>query len=193
MITEADLPKAVDRLDNAAMLAIAREAGMTPPTEAELPEARLLASSLMDHEVVGIETLLAVRRIQPAATLVHREGGRITAVAGQLILRTSSVRPLLAGRFDALNVDTDYLARDGDLVALGYAWGIAASTKTGGQAIGAFNRMLRERLFPHIAGFTRAVTPIGRHVAATRYGYAPLRHPDDDLMIAIPGREAVFA
>jgi hypothetical protein len=193
MITEADLPLALDRMDNAALLAAGREFGMTQPTVPELHEARALASSLMDHEVVGIETLLKVQRIQPASTLVFKEDGRVTAVAGQLILNSTTIKPLLAGEFDALDVNTDFLARDGELVALGYAWGIAASTKPGGQAIGGFNRAVGDRLFPHIVGFTRAVTPIGRHVAATRYGYEPLRYPDDELMISIPGRHAVAA
>ena len=193
MITEADLPEPVDRMDFEGLLAIGREFGMTPPTEEELHEARTLAGSLMDHDVVGIETLIAVQRIQPTSTLVFREDGRITAVAGQLVLKSTCIAPLLAGEFDALNVDTDYLARDGELVAIGYAWGIAASTKPGGQAIAGFNRAIRERVFPNLCGFTRAVTPIGRHVAATRYGYAPLRHDDDELMICIPGREVVAA
>src|SRR5476651_2724441 len=112
MITEADLPKAVDRMDNASLLAAGAEFGMVPPTEAEIEEARALASSLMDHEVVGIETLIAVRRIQRGATLVFKEDGRITGVAGQLILNSTCVRPLFAGAFDALNVNTDFLARD---------------------------------------------------------------------------------
>ena len=193
MITEADLPPALDRMDNAGLLAAGREFGMIQPSVPELHEARALASSLMDHEVVGIETLLKVQRIQPASTLIFKEDGRVTAVAGQLILNSATIKPLLAGAFDALDVDTDFLARDGELVALGYAWGIAASTKPGGQAIAGFNRIVGERLFPHIVGFTRAVTPIGRHVAATRYGYEPLRHPDDDLMISSPGRRAVAA
>lgn len=193
MITEADLPPAVDRMDIQGMLAIGREHAMAPPTIDELRQARAFASKLMDHEVVSLETLVSVQAIQPASTLVFKEEGRVTGVAGQLILNSSTIRPLLAGDFDALNVDPAFLARDGELVALGYAWGIAASTKAGGQAIGGFNHLMRERLFPHIAGFTRAVTPIGRHVAATRYGYVPLRHDDDDLMIAIPGREAVAA
>jgi hypothetical protein len=193
MITEADLPPALDRMDNAALLAAGREFGMTMPTVPELHEARALASSLMEHEVVGIETLLKVQQVQPASTLVFKEDGRVTAVAGQLILNSTTIRPLLAGEFDALDVDPDFLARDGELVALGYAWGIAASTKPGGQAIGGFNRVVGERLFPHIVGFTRAVTPIGRHVAATRYGYEPLRHPDDELMVSIPGRRAMAA
>jgi hypothetical protein len=192
MITEADLPPAIDRMDFEAMLAIGRENGMTPPSEPELREARALAESLMDHDVVSIETLIAVQRIQPTSTLVFREEGRVTAVAGQLVLKSSCIPPLLAGEFDAMNVDTDYLARDGDLVAIGYAWGIAATTKTGGQAIAGLNRLMRD-LLPHIAGFTRAVTPIGRHVAATRYGYVPLRDDDDELMICLPSREVAAA
>jgi hypothetical protein len=193
MITQADLPPAVDRMRNSAMLAIGREFDMTPPSLSELAEARELASKLMDHKVVGIETLSAVLAVQPASTLVYKEDSRITGVSGQLILTSAAFAPLLAGAFDAVDVDTAYLARDGDLVALGYGWGIAASTKPAGYAVSNAGRVIREKLFPNIATFTKAVTPVGRHVALTRYGYQPLRHPDDELMISFAKRRAVAA
>ena len=193
MITEADLPKPVDRLDCEGMLAIGREFGMTPPTEAELPEARALASKLMDHEVVSIETLIAVQNIQPASSLVFREDGRITGVSGQLMLTPKAFQVMLAGEFDAVDIDTRLLAREGELVSLGYGWGIAGSTKEAATAVSWVGRTMRLRLYPHIAGFTRAVTAVGRHIALTRYGYQPLRHPDDDLMISLPAKQVAPA
>ena len=193
MITKADLPVAVDRMDNAGMLAIGRDFGMAPPSEAELSEARTLASTLMDHEVVGARVLATVLRIQPAATLVYKEDGRITGVSGQLILTERAWAPLLDGDFDALVVDPAFLAREGERVALGYGWGVAASTKPAGYAVNNAGRVIRERLFPNITAFTKAVTPIGRHVCLTRYGYEPLRHEDDDLMISFPKKQMAMA
>lgn len=186
MITQADLPDAVDRMDSQGMLAVGRDFDMAPPTEAELPEARALAAQLMDHEVVSIETLIAVQGIQPASSLVYKEGGRITGVSGQLMLKPEAFRVMLAGEFDAVDIDIRLLARDGDLVSLGYGWGIAASTKPAANAVSWVGRTMRLRLFTHIAGFTRAVTPVGRHIALNRYGYQPLRHAEDDLMISLP-------
>jgi hypothetical protein len=191
MITEADLPIAVDRMDNAGMLAIGRTFGMSPPTAAELVEARALASTLMDHEVVGIDVLNAVLSIQPAATLVYREDGRVTGVGGQLLLTARAYGPLLAGAFDALDVNPAYLAREGELVAIGYGWGIAASTKPAGYAVSNAGNEIHHQLYPNIAVFTRAVTPVGRHMCLTRWGYQPLRHADDDLMICLPKQQAV--
>jgi hypothetical protein len=193
MITEADIPEAIDRMDGAGMLAIGREFGMAPPTEAELPEARALAQKLMDHKVVGIETLIAVLSIQPASSLIYKEDGRITGVSGQLMLTPEAFHVMLAGQFDATDVDTNLLAREGDLVSLGYGWGIAGSTKPAANAVSWVGRTMRLRLFPHIAGFTRAVTPVGRHIALNRYGYQPLRHADDDLMISLPKKAAMAA
>jgi hypothetical protein len=193
MIAEADLPVATSRLDPQAMIAVALEAGMAPPTEREIPVARQLAADLMKHDVVSLETLLAVRAIQPAAMLVFREEGRVTGVFGQLLLRPAAVRPIFEGRFDALDVDIDYLSRAGELAALGYAWGLAASTKRGAAAVILHGQLVRGRLFPDLTIFTRAVTPVGRHIALNRYKYTPFRHPDDDLLIRLPEQPAAVA
>jgi hypothetical protein len=136
--------------------------------------------------VVSVETLATVLSIQPAAAVVYREEGRITGVSGQLILTARAWAPLLAGAFDALVVDPDFLAREGERVALGYGWGVAGSTKPARYAVNNALSVIRERLFPNITAFTKAVTPIGRHVCLTRFGYEPLRHEDDDLLISLP-------
>lgn len=193
MISEADLPKSWAHLDPEAMVEVAREAGLRPAVGDEITAARDLAAELMKHEVVSIETILAVQAIQPAAMLVFDDGQQITGVFGQLLLRPSAVRPLFDGAFDALNVDTDFLTRAGEPAALGYAWGLAASTKRAAASLILHGQLVRRRLFPNLTIFTRAVTPVGRHIALNRYGYQPLRHPDDDLLIRLPEPVAAAA
>jgi hypothetical protein len=193
MITEDDIPPSVSRLDPEAMAAVALEAGLAPADEAEIPIARGLAADLMQHDVVSVETLKAVRAIQGAAMLVYREDGKVTGVFGQLVLRPSAIRPIFEGRFDALDVDTEYLSRAGEIAGLGYAWGLAASTKRAAASLILHGQLVRARLFPDLTIFTRAVTPVGRHIALNRYRYQPLRRPDDDLLIRLPELEAQSA
>jgi hypothetical protein len=193
MIKQSDLPTPSYRLDAEAMRQVATEVELAPPEDHEIEAARKLASDLMQHEVVSLQTLLAVREIQPAALLVFRDHGEITGVFGQLLLRPAAVPPLFEGDFDALDVDIDYLSREGELVALGYAWGIAASSKRAAAALISHGQLVRRRLFPDLTIFTRAVTPVGRHIALNRYGYQPLRNPDDDLLIRLPEKGTLAA
>ena len=193
MITASDIPLSLSRLDPDAMLDVGREADLSPPTLEEIPAARAMAGKLMDHEVVSEATIRAVLAVQPASLLVFREEGEVTAVYGQLLLGRSAVDDIFAGTFDALEVDIRHLSRAGDTPALGYVWGLAASTKKGGAAILNYGRLVRPRLFPDLTVFTRAVTPIGRHIALNRYGYKPLRGPDDDLMVHLPNAQSVAA
>lgn len=193
MITEDDIPPVTSRLDPEAMTAVALEAGMVPADEDEIAVARQLAADLMQHDVVSIGTLQAVRAIQPAAMLVYKEDGRVTGVFGQLVLRPSAIRRIFEGDFDALDVDTDYLSRAGEIAGLGYAWGLAASSKKAAASLILHGQLVRARLFPDLTIFTRAVTPVGRHIALNRYRYQPFRRPDDDLLIRLPELEAKSA
>lgn len=174
----------------AEVIAAAAPFGATPAEAGDLPHAQDLATRLMAHKVASLETYLRVQRIQPAAVLVAKEAGRVTGVAGMLFLRQAAVDQFLAGAFDALDPADDLLTPEGESPAALYAWGVAAATRTGGQAILGGGRAVRLRLFPTITAFTRAVTGAGRHVALTRYGYRPLRHADDDLMVSEPALAA---
>jgi hypothetical protein len=174
------------RLFSEQILAVAAARGCSPPDLAELVEGRELATELMDHEVAPLAVYLAVQAVQPSALFVYRQEGRIAGVFGALFLSQPAVERILSGRFDALNPDLSLLTRDGERPALAYSWGVAARTKVAGAAVlGAAGDVTRT-LFPEITAFTRAVTGAGRHIALKRYGYRPLRGPEDDLLVKEP-------
>lgn len=170
----------------ARVIEVSSPYGISPVSAEDLPQAQDLATRLMEHKVASLETYLRVQAVQPASVLVSKEEGRLTGVVGMLFLRQAGVDQILEGAFDALDPDSDLLTHEGECPIALYAWGVAASTKTGGQAILGGGGAIRQGLFPTITGFTRAVTGAGRHVALTRYGYRPLRHADDDLMVSEP-------
>ena len=170
----------------ARMLKVVAEHGLAPPRGRMLEAARALAERLMDTEVASLEVFQDVINIQPTGFLAYCEDGEVTAVTGQLFMRREAARRLLDGRFDGVNLDTSLLARDGEHPAVAYSWGVAAATKEGGKAIFAGSGAMKKAFFPDVTVFTRAVTGAGRHVALTRYGYRPLRHPDDDILVNEP-------
>ncbi|MFI4933145.1 MAG: hypothetical protein ACHP7N_00845 [Caulobacterales bacterium] len=142
-----------------------------------------MAAELMDHKVSECDVMRAVQAIQPTATLAYRRETVITGLVGALMLREPAVDLLMRGDFDAADVDLDLLAGPGEAPAIGYGWGIAASTKTAGEAVMAFGVELMQGPLAELGMVCRAVTPVGRHVCMTRFGYRPLRHPDDGMLI----------
>jgi hypothetical protein len=166
----------------AAILASTAEIGLAPPTHGELAEARVLAARLMGHEVASLETFLAAMAVQPTAVLVFKEEGRVTGVVAQILVNRRAVDQIVAGRLDALNLDPALLTMEGRRPVASYYWGVAASTKAAGRATLAGGDAVTAP-FPTLTAFCRAVTGAGRHVAITRYGYRPLRGPDDELMV----------
>ncbi|MGH6956108.1 MAG: hypothetical protein ACREEW_05530 [Caulobacteraceae bacterium] len=167
-----------------AVIAVARQFGFTPVETNEFPVVGEMAARLMKHEVASCETFQTVQAIQPGSSLCFREDGAITGITGLLLLREVAVAGLLAGEFDGVAVDADLLSRPGEGPAIGYGWGIAATTKTAGAAITALSMPLRLGPLGGLSFVTKAVTGAGRHVAITRMGYQPLRHPDDDLLVS---------
>ena len=166
------------------MLDVAREYGFSPVEAHEFAVVRDMAARLMNHDVSSIETFAAVQTLQPASSLCFREDGAITAIMGVLLLREPAVGPLMTGAFDGVAVQPELLSRGAEVPAIGYAWGIAATTKTGGAAITAVGMPLRLGPLGTLTFVTKAVTGAGRHVAITRFGYEPMRGPDDDMLVS---------
>lgn len=182
-LVETQRPQTTDAITE-GVIAVAGEFGFSPIETNEFPAVCEMASRLMKHEVASCETFRAVQAIQPGSSLCFREDGVITGLTGLLLLREAAVAELLAGDFDGVAVDTDLLSRPGERPAIGYGWGIAATTKTAGAAITAVSMPLRLGPLGALSFVTKAVTGAGRHVAITRMGYQPLRHPDDDLLVS---------
>jgi hypothetical protein len=178
------LPQPALRLKS--VLEVAAPHKIAPATADDLLETQALAARLMDHKVAALETYLAVMAVQPAALLIHKEEGRVTGVVGMLFLRRSGVNQILRGRFNATEVDVDLLTPEGESPVAIYTWGVAAATKPAGTAILVGGSTVRQVLFPTISSFTKAVTGAGRHVAVDRYGFRPLRHAQDDLLVREP-------
>jgi hypothetical protein len=168
----------------AGLLALSSEYGFSPVRPDEFADVRDMASRLMNHDVSTCETFQAVQALQPASSLCYREDGVITAIMGILLLREPAVAPLMAGAFDGVAVEPDLLSRGDETPAIGYAWGIAATTKAGGAAITAVGMPLRLGPLGELTFVTKAVTGAGRHVAITRFGYEPMRGPDDDMLVS---------
>ncbi|HWA64006.1 MAG TPA: hypothetical protein VG939_21720 [Caulobacteraceae bacterium] len=181
------------RLNLRAVIEVASVHNVAPVQRRDLPSMRDLAERLMDHKVASLATYRAVQSVQPCSLLVYKEEGRVTGVIGMLFLRAAAVEQLVAGEFDALDPALELLTAEDEAPVAAYAWGVAAETKDAGKAILGGGAAVRQKLFPTITAFTRAVTGAGRHVAVTRYGYRSLRFDGDDLMVREPAQAAEVA
>jgi hypothetical protein len=165
---------------------LAKRFDLSPIRQDEFRPVHRLAARLMEHKVTPVDVMARVHAIQPAASVAFREAGEVTGIVGALLLRRTAMDALMHGDFDGAEVDLDLLARADEVPDSAYGWGIAASTKSAGAAISAFGVALMDGPLGALVVVSRAVTPVGRHVCITRFGYRPLRNPDDDLLIRAP-------
>jgi hypothetical protein len=105
---------------------------------------------------------------------------------GLLLLSDKAVAQMLDGTFDGMDVDTNLLSRGREPPAMGYGWGMAATTPDSSAALRTCVWQVRSVVLGHLSFTATAVTPAGRHVCITRLGYRPMRHPDDSLLISDP-------
>jgi hypothetical protein len=168
------------------VLHLAAQHGFYPAAHDDFDVVHEMASRLMAHKVTSIATFRAVQDVQPWASCCYREDGVVTGLMGLLLLREKAVAQMLDGSFDGMEVDTDLLSRGRELTAMGYGWGMAATTPASSAALRACVWQVRSVALGHLSFTATAVTPAGRHVCITRLGYRPMRHPDDSLLISDP-------
>jgi hypothetical protein len=174
-----------------ALVDVALGMGVSPPRPDELEEIREFAGRLMDHTVASADVYANALSVQPFSLLVCREEGRIAGVMAQLFLRREGVEQVMRGRFDGCGLDPALLTHEGERPVAGYIWGVAADSKTASKAVFAASNAIRYEFFPTLTVFTKAVTPVGRHISISRYGYRALRHADDDILVREPAVAAV--
>ena len=168
------------------VMAFSAAEGFIAPALEDFDRVHEMAAQLMSHKVSSVATFKAVQAVQPWSSYVFREDGLITGLMGLLLLRPAALPRLMGGTFDGVEVDTDLLCRDDDVPAIGYGWGFAATTPASSAALKACGSPLRFGPLGCLTFVSTAVTPAGRHVCMTRYGYRPMRHPDDNLLISDP-------
>ena len=170
----------------ARMLGAGAKLGFAPAVADDLPPARIIAAKLMAHQVASEATLLAIQAIQPASTLIFRDGGEVAGMVATLLLKPEAEADLRAGDLDGLTPSETLLSRSDEPVAFYYLWGLAGDTKTASAAAMELSRQLRYAVLADLTCYAVAATPIGRHVGITRLGMSPVRHPDDNLLVSPP-------
>jgi hypothetical protein len=168
------------------MLEAAARLGFHPAATDELPQARAIASQMMSHDVASEATLGRVLQLQPASTLFLREAGAVSGMVSTLLLRPAAEAVLRLGAFDGLTPDEALLARGGDAASLYYVWGIAGATKSARAAVMDLMHRFRFGVLADLTAYAVAATRVGRYVGVTQLGFAPVRHPDDNLLVSPP-------
>jgi hypothetical protein len=149
---------------------------MEPATPADLSEAHALVARLIAPPIASLEAMQAAHAHTGAAVYVHREKGRISAVAGELPLTHMGFEKLISGRFDALDPHPDDLARPGEAVVAFYCWGCAGDTRRGAAAGVRAVVHARHAIYADVPFFTRAGKPLGASEAdGSKGGHAATR------------------
>ena len=171
---------------------------MEPAEPADLAEAHALVARLIAPPIASLEAMRAAHAHTGAAVYVHREGGRISAVAGELPLTETGFAKLTSGRFNALSPEPEDLARPGQTVAAFYCWGCAGDTRRGAAAGVRAGVHARPAIYAEVPCFTRAGKPLGAaeedgskggHAATRRF--ACVDYPGQPGLIFSPSAPSV--
>jgi len=171
---------------SAALLTTAGPLGFSEPVDSEVEDALRMAERLMGCEVATVEALSEARSVQPAAMLVRRDEGGVSALVATLLLRPQAEEKLLSGTFDGRRPDKDDLSEAAEPPSFYYIWGVAAETKMGRWAIGELCRRLRFDALADLPAYMKAATPAGRRGAIVRLGFRPAAASSDDLLVSPP-------
>jgi len=175
------------------MLEAAAQLGFHPAATDELPQARAIASQMMSHDVASEATLGRILDLQPASTLFLREAGLVSGMVSTLLLRPEAETVLREGEFDGLTPDEALLARGADAASLYYVWGIAGATKSARASVMDLMHRFRFGVLADLTAYAVAATRVGRYVGVTQLGFAPVRHPNDNLIASPPQLERIAA
>lgn len=175
------------------MLKNAARLDFYPAATDELSQARAIASQMMSHEVASEATLGRILELQPASTLFLREAGAVSGMVSTLLLRPEAEPVLRAGEFDGLRPEEALLARGQDEASLYYVWGIAGATKEARAAVMDLMHRFRFGVLADLTAYAVAATRVGRYVGVTQLGFAPVRHPGDNLIVSPPQSARVAA
>lgn len=156
----------------AAALEVGRRFGLRQPTAAQMSEGRDIAASMIDPAIAPASAYAEAADWSGMCSLVHVEEGRVTGMVAILFLSREGLEAVALQDFNARAPDKVHLARAGEPVYGGYAWGIAATSKTGARACVGFADAVRRGVFGVVPVFSRAATADGMRVLTGSLGYS---------------------
>lgn len=155
----------------AAVLEVGRRFGLRVPNRAEMSEGREIAASMIDPAIAPASAYAEAADWSGMCGLVHLEEGRVTGMVAILFLSRAGLEAVALQEFNARAPDKRHLARAGEPVFGGYAWGIAATNKTGARACVGFADAVQRGVFGIVPVFSRAATADGMRVLTGSLGY----------------------
>ncbi len=163
-----------DAITAEAVLEVGRRFGLRTPSVAEMSEGRDIAASMIDPAIAPASAYAEAADWSGMCGLVHVEEGRVTGMVAILSLSREGLEAVASQTFNARAPAMSHLARAGEPVFGGYAWGIAATNKTGARACVGFADAVRRDVFGAVPVFSRAATADGMRVLTGSLGYAPV-------------------
>jgi len=167
-------------VDRDHLVSVINQLGLTvAATDDEFLQAQHFAEELMDQKLASLEAYKRVADITGISVMTHSENDQLTGTCAFILLSEVGRDAVITNNFDAAMPAADHLAAIGEPIWGSYAWGGAASTKTGKRIIVSVAPILIKTLFDSVPTFARAVTSDGARALAEHLGYRPL--PGTDL------------
>lgn len=158
----------------ASVIAIGERFALRPPTPAQMQEGRDIAASLIDPNIAPAAAYADAASWSGMCALVFTEGGQVTGMVAILFLSRAGLEAVADQTFNARAPHRAHLAKAGEPVFGGYAWGIAATSQQGGRICVGFADAVRREAFGRVPVFSRASTADGMRVLTGYLGYQPV-------------------
>jgi hypothetical protein len=164
--------------------AFMRERGFAPAdTAIEVGALRDLAQRLIPSEIASAAVLARVQGRTGHSLFLKWDRGLPTAFLACFPLTALGEHAIRSGGFNGLRIGREWISPFCASTRAGYIWGLGGVTSSASFAVMRALRIMRERMFPHIALYARATTAGGRKLMEG-FGYLPFGARDPNVLVA---------
>lgn len=167
--------------------------GLKTPSRAELVAGRAIAAGLINPNISDVDAFERVQAITGSSVFGYVEGGDVQGMLSFFPVNLHGYDALRNGTFDGVNPPDALIARPGEVVHAGYAWGIAATSKAGARAIMGASAYLLEHLYWDIPFYSRVATEDGKRAMIGALGFQPVAGDATGLVVHHPTPNRVAA
>lgn len=157
---------------------VAQKLDLFPATDNEIEIGLRFATESIGGKLTPASSLQALQRIFPSV-VVYREEGRVTGIFAYMLIRPQAMDAVWRGQLDVFDLDLSMCAGVGEPIGGAYSLGFAGLTKAAGKAVVACANDVVQGPLARVPTFTRAATPVGRHIVVDKLGYSPLAGAPD--------------